>query len=114
MVKRDDTRLVILTETYYELKGKNFVIPGFISCASKIPIIELLWSINWQKKNIDKHKVKLICIATAPKDNLFSNIHTKYFGWKKTNEKNNDYLTVNKYLNAKNCNIYVRYVNYEK
>jgi len=112
-VQKGDLKLVILYETYKKLNNKKFVFPGLISCISKVPIIELLWSINWQKKNIDKNSSKLICVGAVPTKNYFSNIQTRYFGWKKMSKKIKEYSIVKKYLNARNCNLYVRYINYE-
>ena len=83
-----------------------------MTCSSKHTIFDLLWSIRWQKKNIDKLNKKSICLISVPKENFFSNIQTKYFDFIPLKKKDRKFNFLRKiFKNSNNFNLYYRLVN---
>jgi len=112
IVKKNDKKLFILTEVYYKGKNVNIVIPGLMTCSQEHSIVDLLWSIRWQKKNIDKSKKKLLCTISVPKNNFFSNRQAKYFGFQKLDKNDKHFKILRKFFNyKKRLNYYFRLIN---
>ena len=83
-----------------------------MTCSKEHSIIDLLWSIRWQKNNIDMTKKRMLCAISVPKDNFFSNVQAKYFGFQKL-EKNNKFYKVLRtfFKSKKKLNYYFRGIN---
>jgi len=112
IVKKNDVKLFVLTEIYYKIKNINIVIPGLMTCSKEHSIIDLLWSIRWQKNNIDMTKKRVLCAISVPKDNFFSNVQTKYFGFQKLKKNNKFYKILRTFFKSKKkLNYYYRAIN---
>ena len=112
LVFKDNIKLFILTERFIRFGNKNIILPGLMTCSSKHTIFDLLWSIRWQKKNIDKLNKKSICLISVPKENFFSNIQTKYFDFMPLKKKDRKFNFLRKiFKNSNNFNLYYRLVN---
>ena len=54
----------------------------------------------------------MVCVIAVPKNNFFSNMHTKYFGYIKMNKNNENYFIVKKELKINyKVNLYYRMLN---
>lgn len=90
-------------------KKKKIIFPGYFVCGNKLSISELLISIKWQNTTMDKISDDKICAIVVPKNNLFSNAHSKYFNYKILDEKNKLYAQLKKLKSFnKKFNIYTR------
>ena len=111
LVYKNKEKLFILTENFIKIKKINIVLPGLMTCSSKYTIFDLLWSIRWQKNNINKLNKNSICLISVPKKNFFSNIQTKYFDFKLLTKKNKYYKYIKKiFTTSKDLNFYYRHV----
>jgi hypothetical protein len=111
-VSKDNKKLFIMTEIYYKVNKVDIVVPGLMTCTKEYSIIDLLWTIRWQKENIDKVKKKLLCSISVPKDNFFSNKQAKYFGFKRLNKSDKYFMVLKKLFNfKKGMNYYFRLIN---
>jgi len=109
MVTRGDVDLIVLYHSVQFLNNKKIIFPGYFVCGNKFSILELLESIKWQNKTIDKINGQKICAIIVPKNNMFSNSHSKYFNYKILNEENQLYSKLKKLKNFnKKFNIYIR------
>ncbi|MDC0875797.1 hypothetical protein OAP78_02565 [Candidatus Pelagibacter sp.] len=109
IVKRGNTDLIVLYHTINFLKKKKFIFPGYFICGNKFSISELLSSIKWQNATLDKISGDKTCAIIVPKDNLFSNAHSKYFKYKILDENNKLYKKLKKIKSFnKKFNIYTR------
>ena len=109
IVKRGNTDLIVLYHTVNFFKKKKFIFPGYFICGNKFSISELLSSIKWQNATLDKIKGDKICAIIVPKDNFFSNAHSKYFRYKKLNENSKLYKQLKEIKSFnKKFNIYIR------
>ena len=90
----------------------DIVVPGLMTCSKEYSIMDLLWTIRWQKQNIDKTKKKLLCSISVPKNNFFSNKQAKYFGFKKLSKNDKYFAVLKKLFNfKKGINYYSRLIN---
>ena len=110
IVKRNNVNLLIL---YYSIKflgKKRILFPGYFVCGNKLSIKDILTSIKWQNNTINKKFNKKICVIIVPKNNIFSNAHSKYFKYKilKPNNPLHKQLKKIKSFNQ-NFNVYIRY-----
>jgi len=109
IVARENTDLLILYHSIKFLKKKKIIFPGYFVCGNKFSISDLLKSIKWQNKTLDKINGSKICAIIVPKNNIFSNAHSKYFGYKMLDEKSKLYNQIKKLKSFnKNFNIYIR------
>ena len=109
IVTRGNTDLIILYLSVKFLKKKKIIFPGYFVCGNKFSISDLLTSIKWQNKIVDKISGNKICAIIAPKNNIFSNAHSKYFNYKILNEKSKLYTQLKKLKSFnKKFNIYIR------
>ena len=109
IVKRGNTDLIILYHSIKFLKKKKIIFPGYFVCGNKLSISELLISIKWQNTTMDKISDDKICAIVVPKNNLFSNAHSKYFNYKMLNEKSKLYAQLKELKSFnKKFNIYTR------
>ena len=109
IVKRENTDLMVLYHTISFFKKKKFIFPGYFICGNKFSISELLTSIKWQNATIDKIRGNKTCAIIVPKDNFFSNTHSKYFKYKIFNKNNKLYKQLKKIKSFnKKFNIYTR------
>tara|TARA_B100001971_G_C18175873_1_gene529890 strand:+ start:171 stop:662 length:492 start_codon:yes stop_codon:yes gene_type:complete len=109
IVKRGNTDLIILYHSIKFLKKKKIIFPGYFVCGNKLSISELLISIKWQNTTVDKISDDKICAIVVPKNNLFSNAHSKYFNYKILDEKNKLYAQLKELKSFnKKFNIYTR------
>ena len=109
IVKRGNTDLIVLYHTVNFFKKKKFIFPGYFICGNDFSILELLSSIKWQNATLDKINGDKTCAIIVPKDNFFSNAHSKYFRYKKLNENNKLYKQLKKIKSFnKKFNIYIR------
>ena len=109
IVQRGNTDIIILYYSIKFLKKKKIIFPGYFVCGNQFSILELLESIKWQNRTIDKISGNKICVIIVPKNNVFSNAHSKYFDYKLLDEKSklNKELKKLKSFNNK-FNIYIR------
>ncbi len=109
IVTRENTDLLILYHSVKFLKKKKIIFPGYFVCGNKFSISDLLTSIKWQNKIVDKISGNKICAIVVPKNNIFSNAHSKYFHYKILKEKSKLYTQLKKLKSFnKNFNIYIR------
>ena len=109
IVKRGNTDLIILYYSVQFLKKTKIIFPGYFVCGNKFSIADLLESIKWQNKTVDKIRGNKICVIIVPKNNLFSNAHSKYFKYKLLDEKSKLYNQIKKLKSFnKKFNIYIR------
>jgi hypothetical protein len=109
IVKRGNTDLIVLYHSINFFKKKKFIFPGYFICGNKFSISELLTSIKWQNATIDKIRGNKTCAIIVPKDNFFSNTHSKYFKYKILNKNNKLYKQLKKIKSFnKKFNIYTR------
>lgn len=112
IVSKNNKKLFILTEIYHTINKVDIVVPGLMTCSKEYSIIDLLWTIRWQKQNIDKTKKKLLCSISVPKNNFFSNKQAKYFGFKKLSKNDKYFAVLKKLFNfKKGINYYSRLIN---
>jgi len=104
-----NTDLMILYHSVKLFKKKKIIFPGYFVCGNKLSISDLLTSIKWQNNTLDKISGNKICAIIVPKNNLFSNAHSKYFNYKMLNEKSKLYTQLKKLKSFnKKFNIYIR------
>jgi|TARA_B100000768_G_scaffold158289_1_gene156784 hypothetical protein len=109
IVKRGNTDLIVLYHSINFFKKKKFIFPGYFICGNKFSVSELLSSIKWQNATLDKINGDKICAIIVPKNNLFSNAHSKYFKYKILDEKNKLYKQLKEIKSFnKKFNIYTR------
>ena len=109
IVKRGNTDLIVLYHSINFLKKKKFIFPGYFICGNKFSVSELLSSIKWQNATLDKINGDKTFAIIVPKNNLFSNAHSKYFKYKILNEKNKLYKQLKEIKSFnKKFNIYTR------
>ena len=112
LVTKNNKELLVFYYSKFKINNDIFVIPGYFVSANKISIFDLLQAIKLQNEIINKLKGKKICIIIVPKNNFFSNAHTKYFGYKKLKKSEKIIKNLKKKIILKpNSNIYCRIAN---
>ena len=107
-ITKNNQKLLYVYESCFSYKKNNYIYHGYIACRKDLSALDILWALNWQKRNIDKKYKNYICISSANKKNKFSNQHTKYLGYRSLKE---DLKKLRKILMVnKNFNLYYRIV----
>jgi len=108
LITKNNQKLLYVYESCFSYKKNNYIYHGYIACRKDLSALDILWALNWQKRNIDKKYKNYICISSANKKNKFSNQHTKYLGYRSLKE---DLKKLRKILMVnKNFNLYYRIV----
>ena len=108
LITKNNQKLLYVYESCFSYIKNNYVYPGYIACRKDLSVLDILWGLNWQKRNIDKKYKNYICIISTNKKNKFSNQHTKYLGYRPLKE---DFKNLRKILMVnKNFNLYYRIV----
>ena len=84
LLKGQEKILYFYEEKIFKHKSKNYSISGWFACSKKCSIKEILFALNWQRKNT-KHNVKWI--SFVKKSNKMSVLMSKYIGWIKIDVK---------------------------
>jgi len=108
LITKNNQKLLYVYESCFSYKKNNYIYHGYIACRKDLSALDILWALNWQKRNIDKKYKNYICISSANKKSKFSNQHTKYLGYRSLKE---DLKKLRKILMVnKNFNLYYRIV----
>lgn len=89
-----ELKIIIYIDTF-KFKKLNIFFPGYFICDEKVNFFEILKAIKMQNQLIEKVKNKIIIIKVSKK-NKFSNLHTKYFSYKRFEKSHKFFEILNK------------------
>ena len=111
VVIKNKKKIAILTEQILVIDELKIIYTGFMSCYHNSDIIDLLKLIKWQNQRVSRHK-NAVNIINVTKDNMFGNLHLKYFKFSKLSEENNLYKIIKKKIGLnKKYNTYYKVLN---
>ena len=97
--------LYFYEDNFFKYKNENYNISGWFACSEKCSIKEILFALNWQRKNA---KPNMKWISFIKKSNKMSILMSKYVGWIKINATDELVNKLNNELKI-NTNDYIFY-----